>query len=105
MKKRLALLMALVMVFSLFCVGAPAAFADDVTLTLWSIATESDSSHQAFVDGIAAFEAEHPGVKIEHVTTENEFRRRPARYLLHLGHGLPGRVCQCRPCLLCRQRV
>ena len=34
MKKRLALLMALVMVFSLFCVGAPAAFADDVTLTL-----------------------------------------------------------------------
>ena len=72
MKKRLALLMALVMVFSLFCVGAPAAFADDVTLTLWSIATESDSSHQAFVDGIAAFEAEHPGVKIEHVTTENE---------------------------------
>ena len=89
MKKRLALLMALVMVFSLFCVGAPAAFADDVTLTLWSIATESDSSHQAFVDGIAAFEAEHPGVKIEHVTTENEAYKTTIKAAMSSGEGLP----------------
>ena len=89
MKKRLPLLMALVMVFSLFCVGAPAAFADDVTLTLWSIATESDSSHQAFVDGIAAFEAEHPGVKIEHVTTENEAYKTKIKAAMSSGEGLP----------------
>ena len=89
MKKRLALLMALVMVFSLFCVGAPAAFADDVTLTLWSIATESDSSHPAFVDGIAAFEAEHPGVKIEHVTTENEAYKTKIKAAMSSGEGLP----------------
>ena len=89
MKKRLALLMALVMVFSLLCVGAPAAFADDVTLTLWSIATESDSSHQAFVDGIAAFEAEHPGVKIEHVTTENEAYKTKIKAAMSSGEGLP----------------
>ena len=89
MKKRLALLMALVMVFSLCCFGAPAAFADDVTLTLWSIATESDSSHQAFVDGIAAFEAEHPGVKIEHVTTENEAYKTKIRAAMSSGEGLP----------------
>ena len=50
MKKRLALLMALVMVFSLCCVSAPTAFAaDDVTLTLWSIATESDSDRKSVV--------------------------------------------------------
>ena len=89
MKKRLALLMALVMVFSLCCFGAPAAFADDVTLTLWSIATESDSSHQAFVDGIAAFEAEHPGVKIEHVTTENEAYKTKIKAAMSSGEGLP----------------
>ena len=90
MKKRLALLMALVMMFSLCCFSAPAAFADDeVTLTLWSIATESDSSHQAFVDGIAAFEAEHPGVKIEHVTTENEAYKTKIKAAMSSGEGLP----------------
>jgi raffinose/stachyose/melibiose transport system substrate-binding protein len=90
MKKRLALLMALVMVFSLCCFSAPTAFAaDDVTLTLWSIATESDSSHQAFVDGIAAFEAEHPGVKIEHVTTENEAYKTKIKAAMSSGEGLP----------------
>ena len=46
MKKIFALVLALCMVFSLCAISASA---DDVTLTLWSIATESDSSHQAFV--------------------------------------------------------
>ncbi len=90
MKKRLALLMALAMVFSLCCFSAPTAFADDdVTLTLWSIATESDSSHQAFVDAIAAFEADHPGVKIEHVTTENEAYKTKIKAAMSSGEGLP----------------
>ncbi len=90
MKKYIAMLMALVMVFSLCCFGAPAAFADDeVTLTLWSIATESDSSHQAFIDAIAAFEADHPGVKIEHVTTENEAYKTKIKAAMSSGEGLP----------------
>ena len=82
--------MALAMVFSLCCFSAPTAFADDdVTLTLWSIATESDSSHQAFVDAIAAFEADHPGVKIEHVTTENEAYKTKIKAAMSSGEGLP----------------
>ena len=90
MKKRLALLMALAMVFSLCCFSAPTAFADDdVTLTLWSIATESDSSHQAFVDAIAASAADHPGVKIEHVTTENEAYKTKIKAAMSSGEGLP----------------
>ena len=58
MKKLLAILLTCVMLLSL---SATAFADDDVTLTHWSIATESDSSHQAFVDAIAAFEAAHPG--------------------------------------------
>ena len=92
MKKRLAFLIALVMLFSLCCISAPVAFADgeeEVTLTLWSIATESDSSHQAFVDAIAAFEADHPGVKIEHVTTQNDPYKTKIKAAMSSGEGLP----------------
>jgi len=42
------------------------------TLTLWSIATESDSFHTAYAEAIKDFEAEHDGVKIVHETFENE---------------------------------
>nr|MCR5136281.1 extracellular solute-binding protein [Oscillospiraceae bacterium] len=62
---------------------------EEVTLTLWSIATESDSSHQAFIDAIAAFEAAHPGVKIEHVTTENEAYKTKIKAAMSSGEGLP----------------
>ncbi len=85
MKKLLAILLAAVMVLSL----SAAAFAEDVTLTLWSIATESDSSHQAFIDAIAAFEAAHPGVKIEHVTTANEAYKTKIKAAMSSGEGLP----------------
>ena len=44
----------------------------DVTLTLWSISTESDAFHPAYISAIADFEAAHPGVKIQHETFENE---------------------------------
>ena len=67
MKKLLAMALALVML----CAAA-LAMAEPVTLTLWSIATASDSSYQAFVDAIAAYEAEHPDVKIVHNAPENE---------------------------------
>ncbi len=70
--------------------AAPAVPAgEEVTLTLWSIATESDSSHQAFIDAIAAFEAAHPGVKIEHVTTENEAYKTKIKAAMSSGEGLP----------------
>ena len=59
------------------------------TLTLWSIATESDSSHQAFIDAIAAFQRTHPGVQIEHVTTENEAYKTKIKAAMSSGEGLP----------------
>ena len=71
MKKILSLALALCMIVALFTAAPVKAYADDeVTLTLWSIATESDSSHQAYVDAIAAYEADHPNIKIEHNATD-----------------------------------
>ena len=87
MKKLLALLLAALMLLSV-----PTAFAENeeqVTLTLWSIATESDSSHQAFVDAIAAYEAAHPNVKIEHVTTQNDPYKTKIKAAMSSGEGLP----------------
>ena len=46
--------------------------AKETTLTLWSIATESDSFHTAYADAIKDFETSHPGVKVVHETFENE---------------------------------
>lgn len=42
------------------------------TLTVWSIATESDAFHPAYVKAIKDFEKNHPGVKIKFETFENE---------------------------------
>jgi raffinose/stachyose/melibiose transport system substrate-binding protein len=44
----------------------------DITLTMWTIATESDSFHQPYLDAIKDFETNHPGVKIKMETFENE---------------------------------
>jgi raffinose/stachyose/melibiose transport system substrate-binding protein len=44
----------------------------EVTLTMWSIATESDAFNPAYKQAIADFEANHPGVKVKHETFENE---------------------------------
>lgn len=46
--------------------------AKETTITLWSIATESDSFHTAYADAIKDFETSHPGVKVVHETFENE---------------------------------
>ncbi len=45
---------------------------EEITLTLWSIATESDAFHPAYKKAIEEFEASHPGIKIVHETFENE---------------------------------
>ncbi len=45
---------------------------EEVTLKLWSIATESDAFHEPYLKAIADFEAAHPGVKVEYETFENE---------------------------------
>lgn len=45
---------------------------EDITLTVWSIATESDAFHPAYLKAIEEFEASHPGVKIKFETFENE---------------------------------
>ena len=39
--------------------------AKEVTLTVWSIATESDAFHPAYLKAIEEFEAAHPGVTID----------------------------------------
>lgn len=44
----------------------------ETTLTLWSIATESDSFHHAYIQAIADFEAANPGIKIKMETFENQ---------------------------------
>ena len=85
MKKLLAVLLTALMLLSLV-----SAFAEEqITLQLWSIATESDSSHQAYVDAIAAFEADHPNIKIEHNATENEAYKTKIKAAMSSGEGLP----------------
>ncbi len=44
----------------------------DMTITLWSIATESDAFHPSYLKAIEEFEGNHPGVKINFETFENE---------------------------------
>ena len=46
--------------------------AKETTLTLWSIATESDSFHHAYIQAIADFEVANPGIKIKMETFENQ---------------------------------
>jgi len=48
------------------------ASAEPITLTMWSIATESDSFNPAYTKAIADYEAAHPNVTIVHETFENE---------------------------------
>lgn len=85
MKKLLSILLAAIMVLSMVSAVAE----EEITLTLWSIATESDSSHQSFIDAIAAFEAANPGVKIAHDTTANEAYKTKIKAAMSSGEGLP----------------
>ena len=85
MKKLLAILLTALMLLSFV-----SAFAEEeITLQLWSIATESDSSHQTYVDAIAAYEAEHPGIKIEHTSTENNAYKTKIKAAMSSGEELP----------------
>ncbi|MDD2970661.1 MAG: extracellular solute-binding protein [Lachnospiraceae bacterium] len=44
----------------------------ETTLTMWTIATESDAFHEPYLKAIADYEEAHPGVKIKMDTFENE---------------------------------
>ena len=71
MKKILAIVLALTMIVALGATNAFAA-ADQTTLTMWCIATESDANRPAYEQAIAEFEAAHPDIKIEWEAFENE---------------------------------
>lgn len=85
MKKLLSILLAAIMMLSMVSAMAE----EEITLTLWSIATESDASHQSFIDAIAAFEAANPGVKIVHDTTANEAYKTKIKAAMSSGEDLP----------------
>ena len=86
MKKYLAMLLAVLMIFALCACGnqaepepeqstAPvesAAPAEKTVLNLWCIATESDANHEAYVKAIEAFNASHEDVEIKWEAFENE---------------------------------
>ena len=78
MKKILALLLALCMIFALAACGGTAAKTDGKTdggetvLKLWCIATESDANRPAYLKAIEEYEKAHPDVKIEMEAFENE---------------------------------
>lgn len=74
MKKMIALLLAVLTAVSGVSCSAQETQdgSEQITLTLWSIATESDNYHQPYLNAIADFEAAHPGIKIDFETFENE---------------------------------
>ena len=76
MKKILALVLAALMVTSLFAISVSAdeaaAEEEPITLTMWCIATESDANRPAYEQAIAEFEEAHPNIKIEWEAFENE---------------------------------
>jgi len=45
---------------------------EEIVLTMWSIATESDAFHSAYLNAIESFEANNPGVRIRLETFDNE---------------------------------
>ena len=92
MKKFIAWMLALCMVFALCACGqkeapaatepapapaekpaeAPAAAAEKTVLNLWCIATESDANHEAYVKAVEEFNASHDDVEIQWEAFENE---------------------------------
>lgn len=68
----------------------------ETTLTMWTIATESDSFHKPYLQAIKEFEKNHPGVKInmKHLKMNPIKRRskRPSLPMNFLTFSLPGRV-------------
>lgn len=78
MKKIVALLLVLCMVFGLVaCASKPASTTEQKTdeqtvLKLWCIATESDANRPAYLKAIEEYEKANPGIKIEMEAFENE---------------------------------
>lgn len=78
LKKRIPALLLTVMMVLTMLTGCgdssekESSSGDETTLTMWTIATESDSFHKPYLDAIAEFEKAHPGVKINMETFENE---------------------------------
>ena len=85
MKKLIALVLAAMMLLGMMSFAS----AEDVELTLWSIAVESDSSYQSYIDAIAAFEAAHPNIKVNHETTQNEQYKTKIKAAMSAGTDLP----------------
>ncbi len=71
-KRLLGTLLSVVMIASLMSGCKQDASKTETTLTLWSIATESDAFSNAYNKAIKDFEDANPGVKIVHETFENE---------------------------------
>lgn len=61
-----------VFVFVFCLILSTAVFAENITITLWDILTESEALTPALKDAIARFEEDHPNVKINHIPTQND---------------------------------
>ena len=84
MKRTLALLLALVMMFALVACGQPEPapsqepapsgdpVAEQTELTMWCIATESDSNRKSYENAIAAMAEKFPNVELKWEATENQ---------------------------------
>ena len=78
MKKVLASLLVMGMVVSMAACGNSAGTAGEATadnpvdLTMWCIATESDSNRHAYEASIADFQKAHPEINLKWETTQNQ---------------------------------
>ena len=74
MKKILALVLALVMILSLCACGGAGkpAGGDKANLTMWCIATESDSNRHSYEAAIAEMAEKHPDITLTWEATENQ---------------------------------
>ncbi|GAE90263.1 ABC transporter substrate-binding protein [Acetivibrio straminisolvens] len=72
LKRLLGTLLSVVIITSFMSGCRQETSKDQIVLTLWSIATESDAFSNAYAKAIKDFEDANPGVKIVHETFENE---------------------------------
>jgi len=72
-KKMLGLLLPLTLAAGMLTgCGGEENSSDEKTLTLWSIATESDNMHSSYLKAIEEWEEKHEGYKIKFETFENQ---------------------------------
>ncbi len=72
MKKILATLLVLVTAISLCACGSRDGDKDKITLTMWCIATKSDSNRASYEAAIKDMEKKYPDIKLDWSATENE---------------------------------